>query len=106
VSQQRFDLVLFNPPFLLGTAKDDRDRAWRSQDIAARFAADLAAHLKPGGFGLLLLSTFGDAQTFLRELRDRNFQIAVLAERAFINERLTIFRLAPASCEMPAAGTT
>jgi len=106
VSPQRFDLVLFNPPFLLGTAKDDRDRAWRSNDIAERFAAELGAHLKPGGFGLLLLSTFGDAHKFLRELRNRNFQISVLAERAFINERLTIFRLAPASCEMPAAGTT
>src|SRR5262245_32469194 len=29
---ERFDLVLFNPPFLVGTPKDDRDAAWRSND--------------------------------------------------------------------------
>ena len=60
VWQERFDLVLFNPPFLRGAARDDRDRAWRSSDVAERFAADLSAHLKPGGLALVLLSTFGD----------------------------------------------
>jgi release factor glutamine methyltransferase len=94
VSAERFDLVLFNPPFLQGTAKDDRDRAWRSNDIAERFAAELGSHLKPGGLSLLLLSTFGDGALFLRELRRREFAISVLAERRFINERLTIFKLA------------
>ncbi len=29
--------------------RDDRDRAWRSNDVAARFAAGLGTHLKPGG---------------------------------------------------------
>lgn len=94
VSAERFDLVLFNPPFLQGTAKDDRDRAWRSNDIAERFAAELGSHLKPDGLSLLLLSTFGDGALFLRELRRREFAISVLAERRFINERLTIFKLA------------
>ena len=27
---ERFDLILFNPPFLRGTPRSDRDRAWRS----------------------------------------------------------------------------
>lgn len=93
---ERFDLVLFNPPFLRGAARDDRDRAWRSSDVAERFAADLAAHLNPGGFALVLLSTFGDCFIFLREFRARGFQISVLAERQFVNERLTIFKIVPA----------
>lgn len=95
VSGERFDLVLFNPPFLRGTAIDDRDRAWRSNDIAGRFAAELGDHLKPGGMGLLLLSTFGDAAAFLGELTRHDFGISVLARRGFINEQLTIFRLVP-----------
>jgi HemK-related putative methylase len=102
VPQERFDLVLFNPPFLLGTAQDDRDRAWRSNDIAERFAADLGGHLKPGGSALLLLSTFGDAAVFLTQLRRRNFAISVLAERRFVNERLTIFRLVASNYGIPA----
>ncbi len=48
VSGERFDLILFNPPFLRGAPRDDRDSAWRSNDVAERFAAGLGAHLKPG----------------------------------------------------------
>ena len=90
-----FDLVLFNPPFVMGAPRDDRDRAWRSSDVAARFAASLGAHLKPGGSALVLLSSFGDGLVFLEEFCKHGFEISVLAERRFVNERLTVFRLAP-----------
>jgi release factor glutamine methyltransferase len=93
VSGERFDLVLFNPPFLRGAPRDDRDRAWRSTDVAERFSAGLGAHLKPGGSALVLLSTFGDGRVFLEEFYRQGFEISVLAERRFINERVTIFRL-------------
>jgi release factor glutamine methyltransferase len=102
VADERFDLVLFNPPFLSGTPRDDRDRAWRSSDIAERFAAGLRAHLKPGGSALVLLSSFGDASMFLREFREQRFGLAVLAERRFVNERLAIFRIAPEDTESAA----
>jgi methylase of polypeptide subunit release factors len=52
VREERFDLILFNPPFLRGIPRDDRDRAWRSNDVAERFAAGLGAHLNPGGFAM------------------------------------------------------
>jgi release factor glutamine methyltransferase len=95
VASERFDLILFNPPFLRGTPRDDRDRAWRSNDIAERFAAGLGAHLKPSGYALVLLSTFGDAALFLEEFSRQGLAVSVLAERRFVNERLAILRLAP-----------
>jgi release factor glutamine methyltransferase len=95
VSEERFDLILFNPPFVQGPPRDDRDRAWRSNDVAQRFAAGLGAKLSPGGCALVLLSTFGDGRVFLEEFRRHDFEISVLAERRFVNERLTIFRLVP-----------
>jgi release factor glutamine methyltransferase len=97
LSSERFDLVLFNPPFLLGKPRDDRDRAWRSTDVAERFAAGLAAQLKPGGYALVVLSTFGDGMVFLNEFRRHEFALSVLAGRRFLNERLTLFKLLPAS---------
>jgi release factor glutamine methyltransferase len=97
VLEERFDLILFNPPFVQGPPRDDRDRAWRSNDVAERFAAGLAAHLKPAGSALVLLSTFGDGYVFLEEFRKHNFEVSVLAERRFVNERLTIFRLVPSN---------
>lgn len=96
VGAQRFDIIFFNPPFVRGTPRNDRDRAWRSNDVAERFAAGLGAHLKPGGFALVLLSTFGDAPVFLEEFRRRGCKVTVFAERRFVNEALAIFRLEPA----------
>ena len=93
VAGERFDLILFNPPFLRGAPRDDRDRAWRSTDVGERFAAGLPDHLKPGGSALVVLSTFGDAQLFLAEFRRRGIGIRVLAERRFVNERLALFQL-------------
>ena len=93
VAGERFDLVLFNPPFLLGVPKDDRDAAWRSNDAARRFAAGLGAQLQPSGAALVLLSSFGDAcALFEAELRSNGFQLEVFARRRFINETLTILR--------------
>jgi HemK-related putative methylase len=93
VAAERFDLVLFNPPFLLGAPRDDRDRAWRSNDVAERFAAGLGGHLKAGASALVLLSTFGDSAVFLEAFRKHGFAVAVWAERRFVNEKLAIFRL-------------
>lgn len=97
VRGERFDLILFNPPFLRGTPSDDRERAWRSSDVAERFAADVADHLKPGGSALVLLSTFGGAEYFLEQFRRHALAIEVHAERRFVNEKLVIFRLAALS---------
>ncbi|HEX8783476.1 MAG TPA: hypothetical protein VF764_08900, partial [Steroidobacteraceae bacterium] len=88
--------------FLCAEPRNDRDRAWRSTDVAERFAAGLGEHLKPGGCALIVLSTFGDAGVFLEELRQRGFAISVLAERRFVNERLAIFRLEPPGQRSPA----
>lgn len=95
VPGERFDLILFNPPFVKGAPRNDRDRAWRSSDVAERFAAGLGAHLKPDGSALVLLSSFGDGRLFLDEFCKRGLAISALAERRFVNERLTIFRVAP-----------
>jgi HemK-related putative methylase len=97
VRGEQFDLILFNPPFVQGTPKDSRDGAWRSSDVAERFAAGLRAHLKPGGAALVLLSTFGDGRVFLKEFHNQEFKVDVYAERRFVNERLTLFRLVPAA---------
>jgi HemK-related putative methylase len=88
-----FDLILFNPPFLRGVPRDDRERAWRSPDVAERFAAGVREHLKPGGSVLVVLSTFGGAEVFLEEFRKQGFAISVVAARRFITERLAICRL-------------
>jgi HemK-related putative methylase len=93
VAGEQFDLVLFNPPFLRGTPNDDRDKAWRSSDVAERFSAGLSGVLKPAGCALVLLSTFGDAKHFLQQFYASGLAVSVQAERRFVNETLTILKL-------------
>ena len=95
VQGEKFDLILFNPPFLRGTPTDDRDRAWRSSDVAERFVGGLREHLRPRGSALVLLSTFGDGGHFLHAFREQGLGVSVFAERRFVNERLTVFRVVP-----------
>jgi HemK-related putative methylase len=97
VAGERFDLVLFNPPFIVGAPKDARDAAWRSSDLPRRFAAGLAAHLNPGGAALVLLSSFGDAcPRYEAELRASGFHLELFARRRYVNETVTILRATPA----------
>jgi HemK-related putative methylase len=93
VAGERFDVILFNPPFLEGGARNDRDRAWRSADVPQRFTEGLHRHLKPGGSAWVVLSTFGGAPRFFEEFRRNRLTIDVLVERRFVNERLMITRL-------------
>jgi len=41
----------------------------------------------------VLLSTFGDAKHFLEQFYEAGLGVSVLAERHFVNETLTIFKL-------------
>jgi HemK-related putative methylase len=94
VAGRRFDLVLFNPPFVDEPAADARDAAWRGLGLATRFAADLGPHLAPGGVALLLLSSWGDAcPKFEAELRANGFRLSVFAVRRYLGETLTILRV-------------
>jgi len=94
LSGRRFDVILFNPPFLRGIPRNDADRAWRSVDVAERFAADLRDHLRPRGYALMLLSTYGHAATFIQEFQRNNFKLDVVSERNFVNEKLAIVKFA------------
>ncbi len=95
VAGERFDLVLFNPPFVRAAACSDRERAWRALDVAERFAAELPGHLKPGGCALVLLSSYGDGAGFVRELAERGFTLTPWARRRYVGEHVVIFKAVP-----------
>jgi len=93
VQGRQFDVVLFNPPFYRGTPRGALDHAWRSTDTVERFAAGLRSHLTPNGHALVVLSTDGETDAFLRAFRANHFDIEVVARRDLINETVTICRL-------------
>jgi HemK-related putative methylase len=91
VAGERFDLVLFNPPFFRGAPRGPLDAAWRSDDVIERFAAGLPAALAPGGRALLLLSSAGGADRVLAAHAPPGLRLEPLACRGFAGEAITIF---------------
>lgn len=93
VERERFDLVVFNPPYYRGVPRDGLDHAWRSPDVPERFAAELASHLTPDGYALVVLSSDGDPDMFLRCLTANGLQHEVVARRDFVNEIMTVHKV-------------
>ena len=101
VQGERFELVLFNPPFYRGVPKDNLDRAWRGQDVFERFANQLGGMLTPNGYALLVLSTDGDCAELLTELASAGFRNDILEQKDLINEVVTIYAVRPAEQSEP-----
>lgn len=97
VSGRKFDVVLFSPPFYRGNPKKGLDFAYYFGDIPKRFAEGLARHLKPGGCALLLLSTVGNCDVFLKSLRSKSYIIEAVYEKDILSEILTVFHIRPSN---------
>jgi release factor glutamine methyltransferase len=101
---QRFDIVLFNPPYLRGTPRNGIEQALWATDVVERFAAGLRDHLTPDGAAFVLLSSVGDTASFLETFRTNGLAVAVMAERDLLTEVLTIYRLSATDHGSPADG--
>jgi release factor glutamine methyltransferase len=93
VDGERFDVILFNPPYYPGAPKNPLDRAFRAADLPQRFARRLADHLNPGGYALVLLSSTGDEEGFLAELRLAGLDAKTETQQRRIGEVLTVYRV-------------
>jgi release factor glutamine methyltransferase len=93
VADERFDVVLFNPPYYRGVPKDDLDHAWRSTNVIERFAAQLSDHLTSTGHALIVLSSDGEQAAFLDTLEANGFTHDTVAQRDFVNEVMRVHRV-------------
>lgn len=90
VQGERFDLVLFNPPFYAGTPRALWEYAWRSEGVLDRFARELPAMLSPSGRALVIVSstTVGVDEALARQ----HLQSRLLWTRDMITERLMVLQ--------------
>lgn len=101
VPSERFDVVLFNPPFLPGEPVSMMDQAFYSTGLSERFAGQLCSYLKPHGYALVVLSSFGSGQAFLDDLRDNGFTSQPIHTRTLPGERITVYLVAPSPETVP-----
>lgn len=91
VQGEKFDLILFNPPYYRGRPRDLPDYAWRSPDAFDRFLRELPLYLREGGRALIVLSTDGDIQEALEATT--GLDVRTIRQRDFINETLTVYEI-------------
>jgi release factor glutamine methyltransferase len=91
VRGERFDVILFNPPYFRGRPRDLSDYAWRSPDVFDRFLRELPVHLTPGGHALVVLSSDGDIAPALWSASD--LAVRTVRERDLLNEKLTVYEI-------------
>jgi len=101
VAGQRFDRILFNPPYFAGAPVDTLDAAMKSPDMAERFARGLDRHLAPGGHALLVLSSAGAEAAFLDQLKAEGFESSEVASRHLFGEVLRLYRVKRSVAEAP-----
>jgi len=93
----RFDLILFNPPYLVGTGEDALDKSWAGGkdgvQILERFLREAPDHLTHGGRVVVLLSTIMKEAPLTRALSA--FKRRHLGSRGLFFEELWVEELTP-----------
>lgn len=93
VAGERFDVILFNPPYLSGEPTSALDQAFRAPRVAGRFSADLAPRLTPTGYALLLLSSIGEEDRWLAALAAHGLTVTVARRADLRSEVVTLYRV-------------
>ena len=95
VEGQRFDVVFFNPPFHLGTPKNDLEKAWRGLGVFESFSSGLAGILTENGRAFVLISSDGDGDVLLEHLAKQGYSLTVVASKDYINEIMAVYEIRP-----------
>ena len=99
VQNEKFDLILFNTPYL-PSAEDEKlddelDAAWNGglngRDVIDRFIDEVKDYLNPGGKVQLVQSSLSDNQETLNKLQEQGFEASITArEKGFFEEIVVI----------------
>jgi len=98
-ADQRFDVILFNLPYLPSEAADPKEwieRAWfggtTGRRIIDRFICEAPRHLKKDGRILLIQSSLSGTEETVRRLEKAGFRVSIAAERKVAFERIVLVR--------------
>jgi release factor glutamine methyltransferase len=90
---ERFDLVLFNPPYVPSSSIEDNtiNGGKKGAELIEKFLNTLAEHFEMDGSALLLVSSMNDPLALIAEHAE--FDFSVVAKRALFFEELQVLRL-------------
>lgn len=94
VAEERFNLVIFNPPYLpiepMEALDGPLDRAWEAGSdgrmVIDRFLREMPEHLKPKGRTIFVQSSLSDISKTLQTLETNGFQVDIIREKLSFEE--------------------
>jgi release factor glutamine methyltransferase len=98
--ENRFDLILFNPPYL-PTSKDEKVPSWLNyafdggisgRETLDRFLDEVKDYLKPGGKILVLISSITGLETVRKKMKCLGFNVEIVEREKVSFEELMVVR--------------
>ena len=93
---QRFNLIIFNPPYLPEDKREPKDSQIRTTagkkgyEIIIKFLKEAKPHLLNDGFILLLFSSLSKPKIILREAERFNYKVELLDKKKLFFEELSV----------------
>jgi len=102
-TEERFDVILFNPPYLPSTTKD-KSETWfdiatdggrDGLKVTKRFLHDLPKHLTSSGKAYFIVSSLSPRETLERSLKKERLTARIVASQRFESETLDVYCVTP-----------
>jgi len=91
---EKFDLIIFNPPYVPSDEKDMEAKAWAGgtmgRETIDRFVEESPKHLAEKGRIQLLVSSVNDPQDLIKKLEKKNLETKIIASQRIWFEELFI----------------
>ncbi len=98
LKREKFDLIIFNPPYLPGKPKNLLERAWIDSDgfLIRRFFDEVSNHLKPNGKIQVLYSDIAvlNPDGLEKLIETKGFRIKFKTKKRLLFETLTVYLIA------------
>ncbi len=95
----KFDLIIFNPPYLPEDKREDKESALstsggkKGDETIIRFLRGVRRHLADGGIILMVISSLTPHEGILSILREKGFKWNVAAQKNVFMERLEVWEI-------------
>ncbi len=97
--QQKFDLIIFNPPYLPQDKREPKDSqinttaGKQGYEIIIKFLKQVKTHLNKQGIILLLFSSLSQPKIIINKAKELKYKIRLLASQKLDFEELYVYEL-------------
>ncbi len=91
---EKFDLIIFNPPYLPSYEEDMLSASWaggkNGAEVINKFLQSVANYLKPGGKFEILISSLNDPENIKKKFNENNLGFEIIARKKLWFEEIYV----------------